>query len=320
MASIRKTGDKWRAEVARGGDRRSKTFATKTEAKDWAARQEYEILNGAKVAAGLKLAEVLDRYAREVSPTHRGHLWEAMRLAAFGRDRLGGLALGKISQSDIAEWRDRRLRQVAPGTVRREMVLLSAVFTQARNEWKLIGASPMTDVAKPSEPPARDRRPTADEMARLALVFGDDMSLMTARVWQAFLFAVETGMRAGEICGLTWERIDLSRRVARLPMTKNGTAREVPLSSAAVAIIQDLPRMSPVFGLTTRQVDAIWRKNRARAGVDGLNFHDSRHEAITRLAKKLDVLSLARMVGHRDIRQLQSYFNESAEDLAKRLD
>ena len=301
------------------GDRRSKVFATKTEAKDWAAAQEYAILNGAKVAAAMKLSEVFERYVAEVCPKHRGRRWEEMRLSAMSRDRIGGLSLGKITKADIADWRERRLREVAPGTVRREMVLLSAVFTTARRDWGLIQASPMQDVPKPSEPPPRDRRPTQDELDRLALVAGNDLSMATARVWQAFLFGIETGMRAGEICGLTWDRIDLDRRTARLPLTKNGTAREVPLSSAAVAILESLPRLAPAFGLTTKSLDAIWRKMRGRAAVDDLHFHDSRHEAITRLAKRLDVLSLARMVGHRDIRQLQTYYNESAEDLAKRL-
>lgn len=75
-----------------------------------------------------------------------------------------------------------------------------------------------------------------------------------------------------------------------------------------------------VFDLQSRQLDALFRKLRDRAKVSGLTFHDSRHEAITRLAKKLDVLALARMVGHADLRQLQTYYNETAEELATRLD
>ena len=127
-------------------------------------------------------------------------------------------------------------------------------------------------------------------------------------------------MRSGEIVGLTWERVDLERRVAHLPLTKNGTARDVPLSQEAVRLLEALPRLTPAFGLTDAQRDILWRKLRARAKVDGLTFHDARHQAITNLAKKLDVLPLARMVGHRDIRQLMTYYNETAEDLAKRLD
>lgn len=127
-------------------------------------------------------------------------------------------------------------------------------------------------------------------------------------------------MRAGEIVALTWDRVDLKRRVAKLTQTKNGRSREVPLSSEAVRLLEALPKSDPVFGLTSHQIDALWRKVRDKAKADGLNFHDSRHAAITALSKKLDVLALARMVGHTDLRMLQVYYNETAEELAKRLD
>jgi integrase len=64
----------------------------------------------------------------------------------------------------------------------------------------------------------------------------------------------------------------------------------------------------------------MFRKAKARAMIADATFHDTRHLAITRLAKKLDVLDLARMVGHRDLRQLQIYYNETAEVMAVRLD
>ena len=145
--------------------------------------------------------------------------------------------------------------------------------------------------------------------------------MRTARAFHAFLFAMETATRAGEIVGLEWDRIDLDARVAHLPITKNGQARDVPLSSEAVRLLQALPRLSPVFGLTSRQLDALWRKLRDRAAVEGLTFHDSRAAALTKLSHKLDVLALARVSGHRDINMLiRVYYRESAADLAKRLD
>jgi len=75
-----------------------------------------------------------------------------------------------------------------------------------------------------------------------------------------------------------------------------------------------------LFGLTSVSLDALFRKGRDRAQIEGLTFHDTRHAAITRLAKKLNVLDLARMVGHRDLRMLQIYYNESADDMALKLD
>ena len=319
MATIRRIKTGYRAEVARKGIRKSRTFPGKAAAKEWAAREEYLILNKPQ-ASRLPFSEVLGRYAREVSSAKRGARWEAIRIERFLLEPFARKAIGDLLASDFAAWRDKRLRSVAPGSVRREMVLLSSVLNVAKREWGLITESPLTGVRKPAEPPHRDRLPTAAEMERLAVSAGDDLSTATARAYHAFLFSCETAMRAGEVVGLTWDRVDQARRVARLVETKNGTARDVPLSSEAVRLLEVLPRSEPVFGLTSRQLDALWRKLRDRAAVEGLTYHDSRHIAISRLAHKLDVLPLARMVGHKNIRQLMTYFNESAEDIAKKLD
>ncbi|WP_421685024.1 tyrosine-type recombinase/integrase [Tritonibacter mobilis] len=268
----------------------------------------------------MKLRELFERYAREVSSKKRGYKWEALRLNRWGQSDLGDKILSELSPADFAAWRDARLQKVAPSTVRREMTLMGSVFSVARREWGLIGDSPLTDVRKPQEAAARDRLPTSAELERLELSAGDDLNNATARAFHAFLFAGETAMRAGEIVGMKWEHIDLERRVVDLPMTKNGTSRQVPLSRRAVEMLERLPESDPVFSLDSRQLDVLWRKVRDRAAVEGLTFHDSRHWAITMLAKKLDVMDLARMVGHRNVNQLLTYYNESAEDLAKRLD
>jgi integrase len=96
----------------------------------------------------------------------------------------------------------------------------------------------------------------------------------------------------------------------------------VPLSPRALELIGFLPTSQDdesLFGLTEASLDANFRKMRAKTAIKELTFHDTRHEAITRLAKKLNVLELARAVGHRDLNMLQIYYNETAENLAKKL-
>ena len=103
--------------------------------------------------------------------------------------------------------------------------------------------------------------------------------------------------------------------------TKSGLGRKVPLSKEAVRLLKMQPAEgSTCFGISSSQLDSIFRKIRGLALIENLHFHDTRHLAITRLAKKLDVLALARMVGHRNLSMLQIYYNETAEDLALRLD
>ena len=326
MASITKHGKQWRAQIARKGIRKSKVFQSRQEAKDWAAREEYKIVNSRKVAAAMKLADVFDRYAREVSPGKRGHRWEVVRLEKLARS-LGHHKLGDLEPRHFAEWRDARLREVAPGTVRREMGLLGSVLRTSREEWGLMSGNPLEGVRKPTEPPPRDRLPTDEEIERLAHVAGPDLSTATARAFHAFRFACETAMRAGEIVGLTWDAVDLENRVAHLPKTKNGYSRDVPLSGEAVRLLHEIEDVSKksgffnIFGLSSRQLDALFRGMKTKAGVQGLTFHDSRAAALTKLSRKVDVLTLAKISGHRDLRILMNtYYRETAQDIARRLD
>lgn len=321
MATFRKLpSGNIRAEVARQGVRRSGTFPTKAAARDWAARQEYLILEGDETGGKGTLGDAMERYARERSPAKRGERWEVIRLTKLAKDPLAKIKMADLKPSDIADWRDRRAAEVAPASVIREMQLLSSILTVSAKEWGLIRSNPAAEVRKPVKPQPRNRLVLPGELDRLAIAAGDDLLNATARAFHAFRFAIETAMRAGEIVGLTWDRIDLKRQVAHLPITKNGTARDVPLSSEAVRLLEALPRMDPVFGLTSQQLDVLWRKVRERAAVEGLTFHDSRAEATTRMARRVDPLTLARITGHRDIKMLLVYYRETAEDIAKRLD
>lgn len=153
-----------------------------------------------------------------------------------------------------------------------------------------------------------------------AYSYSDAPILVSARCGAAFIFAIETAMRAGEIIKLTWDNVFFDKSYCFLPDTKTGRSRQVALSKESIRILKQLPRDDEYcFNLSSSQLDANFRKAKACALVDDLHFHDSRHEAITRLAKKIHVMDLARMVGIRDLKILMVYYNERAEDIAKRL-
>lgn len=320
MASVTRRGKKWRAHVCVRGIVATSTHNSKREAEQWAADKERELLS---LAGGVSIThtvrDMFDRYAREVSPGKRGRRWELVRLDFLGRDQLADLKLSEVGPHHIAQWRDRRLKDVSGSTVNRDLNLISHCFAIARDEWRWIKESPTTGVRRPKESPPRDRLITDDEIDRFLIACGyaDGRAVesVAQRVAVAFLFAIETAMRAGEICSLSPG--DVTGRVARLPMTKNGFARDVPLSTRALQLLE---AVGGSFGLSAQQLDVNFRKARDRAGIEGVTFHDSRHLAVTRLSKRLDVLALARMTGHRDLKQLQRYYNESAAELAGRLD
>jgi integrase len=255
----------------------------------------------------------------------------AKPIRVIGSQKIGDreirtIPLHEMTSDPWGKWRDHRLAvdKVATSTVNRDFSLISNVYTIARREWKWVAASPTTDFRRPRAPESRERRISQDEIDRFTLASGFDECPVTKvkqRVGVAFLFAIESAMSAGEICGL--KPTSIEGPVATLYDTKNGTRRRVPLSKRAIELLSFLPKGSdsdsPLFGLTAASLDANYRKTRLAAGIEEVNFHDKRHEAITRLSKKLNILELARMVGHKDLRMLQIYYNETAENLAAML-
>lgn len=327
MPTFRKRGDSWRAEVARNGHRESKTFPTKREAMDWANRRELELAN---VRAGKvtrwTLADVMQRYADEVSPDKAGARWEKARIASIKQDKVAKLVMQDIGPVELADWRDRRLAEVQGATVLREIGLLRAIWTRAKmGEWRYVDHDPWPDVIKPKDNPARKVIFQEGQAERIVAALGykggtpKDKREQTA---VAFLLALETAMRSGEILTLEWKHVHLERRMLHLPKSKNGDARDVPLSKRAVELLEAMTGIDEdkVFTVNAGLRDAYFRQGKTLAKVDGPTFHDARATAITRLAKKLDLLELARMVGHRDPRSLMIYYRESATEIANKLD
>ena len=162
--------------------------------------------------------------------------------------------------------------------------------------------------------------PRPGEEARLFTACGEARNRWLLPLVQ---LALETAMRQGELLRLRWERIDLNRRTAQLPDTKNGEARTVPLSTTAVGVLRALPRAlhGEVFpGVTTEAVKRSYMRATRRADIEGLRFHDLRHEATTRLFEKgLNIMEVASVTGQKDLRMLRRYKHLKAADLARKL-
>jgi len=322
MATIYRTGTGWRVQVCVKGVRDSAVRPTRQEAAQWALQREAEL--GGRKLPDKSFADALRQYEADVTPTRRNPRWEEIKLACLRRDNLAKRRLAGLNCDDLAGWRDARLLKVKPATVARELTLIRAVLEHVRKPpLRWIHANPMQDVTWPSVPGGRRRRVTAEEVVEIRLAFGIgkdyQAATQTQRVGLAFLFALETAMRSGEIVALDWRDVKLSARYVVLRATKNGDSREVPLTTAACDILRALPgNEGSVFGLTDALRDALWRKNRP-ASLRDLNFHDSRGEAVWRLSRKLDVLQLAQVIGHRDLKSLQHYYRATAAELAMQL-
>lgn len=331
MASIFKDRKGYRAQVSvPGTDRRqSKSFRTQREAKAWAAEREAEYNSDAKASelpAGHRttLLQVLERYRTDVSPAKRGGAWEVKRISAWVKlcELPLDMPVAQVTPEHLSAWRSILLSRVSTGTVLREMGLLSSVFSHARTEWRLIDVNPLADVKRPKMPDHREVvigwRVVRAMLRALGYSRRGGIRETRQAVAVCFLVALRSGMRAGELTGLTWDRVHDGW--VDLPITKT-TPRKVPLEPASMRLLDRMrgwdDRM--VFGLTAQTLDALFRKYRKRAGLEGFTFHDARHTAATRLSRRLDVLTLCKVFGWKNTKQALTYYNPSVQDIGAML-
>ncbi|MGN4191787.1 tyrosine-type recombinase/integrase [Burkholderia gladioli] len=352
MATFTKRGDlQWQAKIRRTGyPQQSKTFDTRVDAERWARAIEREMDRGRFVssteAESTTFTEALDRYEREIASNKRGAVQEKSIIRILRHSWLAKRSLAGVRRADIAKLRDEWCETHSPATVVRRLAVISHLFTIARKEWGLESLSnPVELVRKPTVKNERIRRISNFGPDAQRGTSTDELAYVKAASASAYLpalidIAVETAMRRSELISLGPAHVDLTKRVARLAMTKNGTARDVPLSSKAVAVFEELSKDGRELFFPLR-ADAVTRAferavARARKTYEGdcanndvppdpkflidLCFHDLRHEATSRLAEKFALHELAKITGHRDTKMLMRYYHPKAEDLAKKLD
>ncbi|WP_363348596.1 site-specific integrase [Methylocystis echinoides] len=326
MATFTKRGNRWKAQIRRAGfPSLSKSFLSKSDAEKWARDKERSIDRGElptnhNELKATTLGDLLTRYLEQITPTKRGSNSEAYRLRTMFEHPIAALSLKNLSPAAVASYRDDRLQKVSTGSVRRELAILSHCLEIAKREWGIaLKVNPCAEVSKPSNGKARTRRLEAGEFETLDEALRQCGNPLVRHV---FLFALATGMRRGEVIALRWEHVDLEQRTAHLPLTKNGDARTVPLSPAALQVLSQLPRQpgGPVFPISGNAVRLAWGRVKARVGIQDLRFHDLRREAISRFFEVgLSVPEVAVCSGHKDTRMLAVYTKLKAQDIAAKL-
>lgn len=344
MAQIFYRGEyQWLARIRRVGyPNQTKTFLTKVDAEAWAREVEGKMDRGIFIDRGLldktKVSQLLDRYLVEITPTKAGKIKEKSKIKGLQQSLLSKLAIGKIQPGDIVDYRNKRLTEVAPATVTKELNLLSNVFNVARTEWKMLGLeNPVSGIRRPKAPKGRKRRlQSVDEMERILAV------TQSPTLRSLLPLAVETAMRRGEMISMKWTNINFDEQTVLLEDTKNGTSRVVPLSMRALELLRGVPKgeTDKVYAVTPdAATQAFWRAvKRARAVYErgcleigatpdpsyltNLRLHDMRREATSRFLedKGLEASEVMAITGHKSIRMLEIYTALLARKIAKKLD
>ena len=226
----------------------------------------------------------------------------------------GNLVLAEITTEKISNYRDKRLKKVKPATVYQELALMRRMFNVARREWKWTRDNPAADLSfSVGNSNARDRWLTFEEEA--------DLLSSASPEWlgRVILFALNTGMRRGEILSLKWSDVELKRKLIVVVKSKNGEKRTIPMSEAVFNILADVKVIHISNRVFPHSVGALkdgFPRAVKKAGLDDFRFHDLRHTFATRLVQNgVDLYKVKELLGHKTITMTMRYAHHCPESL-----
>jgi len=325
MASVSKRGNRWFAQVRRKGyPAQRSSFGKKSDAERWARKVEHAfdigLVGDLTASSRVLMSELFARYQREKVEKKNAKTESYMfkKLDKY----LGQLALKNVQAQQVSSLRDGLLAEgLAASTVRNYLHLLSAVIKTALTDWGYHGVNPVTGSTKPPVHNERLRRLSMGEQERLLAAAAESPNLQLRPI---IVVAIESAMRLGELLRIKWSDIDWDRRFVHLPKTKNHYERNVPLSIKAVEALKSVERKEDRVFCNWLRSDSFnkgWRGLLRRAEIDGLRFHDLRHEACSRMTERgLSPLEVSRISGHRSMQMLRRYSHFSIEHLVGVLD
>lgn len=323
----------------KGFPSQSATFERLTDAKKWAQQTESAIRDGRHFktteAKRHTLGKLIDRYCRDVLPNKKSAKDQTQQLS-WWKSEIGSYSLAEVTPSLIGECRDKLGREItvrnklrSPASVVRYMAALSHALTIAVKEWGWLEDSPMRKVTKPKESRGRVRFLSDKERTSL-LKFCKESS--NPYLYVVVVLALSTGMRQGEIMGLTWDVVDLNQGRAILHETKNGERRAVAITGYALELLKELSKVrridsnllfpakenAPQKPQKPMDLRTPWQTAVKKAELHDFKFHDLRHSAASYLAMNgASLAEIAEVLGHKTLQMVKRYAHLSEGHTAR---
>ena len=300
MGSIRQRKGRYQVQVRRKGyPTRTKSFLTLKDAQRWERSQELEIDTlppGHPPLCGKHVSDLVRQFQTSVLPTLKGQKQEASRLRRIDAE-FGSVLAQELRNHHLAAYRERRLSEVGPQTVKHEINLLRRVLKLASEEWGITLPHGVPTIRMPRLPRGRERRISEEELLAIKRHLTPVMAAIVT-------IAVETAMRRSEIIRLQSEDLLHGGRL-HVRESKNGRQRVIPLNLDAQQALKLL------LGGAIPSADSVsqaFRRACKRLHAVDLHFHDLRHEAISRMFEQgFSVPKVAAISGHEDFRMLARY-------------
>ncbi len=322
MASIRKrtsnSGSKYQVQVRKSGHKPViQSFNSLKDAKIFAndveTRIDRSVFQCAKDAKNITFGDLANRYLKEILVNKKGYDIEKYNIRPVIK-YLEHYKLINVRTHITSAYRNDRLLDVSPGTVKRELGLISRILVSAEKDFGIYlpQGNSVSKVKKPVET-SRDRRPTKVELENL---------ISDKTIGHYVSFAIETGMRRGEIVNIKPEHIiGEYHNLLFIPDTKTGIPRTIPLSTKAQEDINKLLyATNGISILKPHSVSQAFLRACKRHGISDLRFHDLRHEATSQFFEKgLNIMEVSLITGHRSFSMLNRYTHLKPESVLNKL-
>ncbi|GAC1605669.1 MAG: tyrosine-type recombinase/integrase [Aquirhabdus sp.] len=285
----------------------------------------------------LTLGMMLTRYENEITVFKKAPHSEQIRIGIISRLSIATFPIELVNRDVVLHFISQiRKREISNSTVRKYLMVLSAVFTTAKRRWGISLNNPIREIEIPGNGKPRERRVEPGELDRIV-----EKIRSSHPIKELITLSIETTCRRSELLKLLWKDIDIENQTAVLRDTKNSETRIIPLSRSAISVLLSLKRTtsSKVFNLSKNSVTSAWgaAKKRARdqyvadcneknvtpqsGYITNLRWHDLRHEGTSRLFEYgLDLMEVASVTGHKTLAMLRNYTHLKAQNLAQKLD
>lgn len=308
----------------------SASIITLTQARKEARRLLAEIELGGDPVAAKQEKKAVPLYA-DLARQHLEHAKTYQRAYTTTKGivenhlipKWGRMKLNDISQQAVTQWlAEKAAGGLAPATVEKIRVTMGKSFELAK-QWNMAGSDRNPTRGIPRKPinNARDRFLTADEVKRLQAAAAKSANTQLPYIVDLLLL---TGARLSELLKAEWRHVSLETRTWLIPHPKNGKPRHVPLSQAAIDLIEQLPRFKDCPYLVpnpeTKEpfvtIKHSWQVVRKNAKLPGLRLHDLRHACASFLVNSgVDLLTVGRILGHADYKSTMRYAHLAQDTL-----
>jgi integrase len=325
--SVRKRGSTWYIDICEKGKRRItralKGVRTKAQAEKLEAvvrtqilKGRYDLLERVEMLFEKFVTESFLPYSKLNKKSYTSDVCICKPLCAF----FGNQSIAKINAPMIEQYKQKRTGEItihgklrSPSRVNKELIVLSKILSMAC-EAELMLSKPKIRQFKVSA--GRIRYLKDEEEIRLFEALQDCEWLRNI-----VIFALNTGMRRGEIFGLQWFDVDFTRQVLKVRYTKNGKDRAIPMNQTVRELLSSMPKTneyvfaSPKTGGKLTDLKKKFQAARKKAKLEDFRFHDIRHTFATRMGDAgVDIFTLAELLGHSDIRITKRYAHGTEEN------